>query len=448
MKRAVLWLSGTVIVSLTLVGAYRWWPNERSGAANPVVQRPLPVTAALVEARDFPVYRIGLGTVQAFNTVTIKVRVDGEIQKIAFYEGQDVRVGDLLAQIDPRPYEALLRQAEADKARDEALLGNAKLDLDRYSTLVARDFATRQSVDTQKALVAQYQAAIKRDQATIDNANVQLGYTTIKSPLNGRTGVRLIDQGNIVHANDAGGLVVITQLDPIALIFTLPQQYLAEVADAIRRGPPVVLAYDQDNRIRLAEGHLQLIDNLIDQGTGSVRLKAIFPNAEHRLWPGAFVNVWLQLEVRHGPVVKESVTMLLWLDRMPVSRFVHCALPQLTTAPRSLPKGSMSATVWLWMDSTGYVQAPGSSCQIPSARLRRRQRVQSLERPNEHIGALHHPACCDRFADGRARHRRLRCLYVASGSASAPGRLPNHRGHCAVSRNQPRDHGVVRRVAS
>jgi multidrug efflux system membrane fusion protein len=311
MKRVLLWLLGTVIVSLTLVGAYRWWPNERSGAANSaansIIQRPLPVTAAFVEARDFPVYRIGLGTVQAYNTVTIKVRVDGEIHKIAFYEGQDVRVGDLLAQIDPRPYEALLRQAEADKARDEALLANAKLDLERFSTLVARDFATRQSVDTQKALVAQYQAAIQRDQATIDNAKVQLGYTTIKSPLNGRTGVRLIDQGNIVHANDAGGLVVITQLDPIAVIFTLPQQYLAEVADAIRRGPPVVLAYDQDNRIRLAEGQLQLVDNLIDQGTGSVRLKAVFPNAEHRLWPGAFVNAWLQLDVRHGPVVKESV---------------------------------------------------------------------------------------------------------------------------------------------
>jgi membrane fusion protein, multidrug efflux system len=307
MKRTVLWLLGTVIVALAIVGAYRWWPGEKSGAANPIAQRPLPVTAALVEAKDFPVYRIGLGTVQAYNTVTMKVRVDGEIQKIAFREGQDVRVGDLLAQIDPRPYDALLRQAEADKARDEALLANAKLDLDRFSTLVARDFATRQSVDTQKALVAQYQAAIQRDQATIDNAKLQLGYTTIISPLNGRTGVRLIDQGNIVHANDAGGLVVITQLDPIAVIFALPQQYLAEVADAVRHGPPVVLAYDQDNRIKLAEGHLQLIDNVIDQGTGSVRLKAIFPNAEHRLWPGAFVSAWLQLEVRHGPVVKESV---------------------------------------------------------------------------------------------------------------------------------------------
>jgi multidrug efflux system membrane fusion protein len=311
MRRAALWSLGSLFVLLAAIAAHTWLPSRFGGAANSAsnapTQRPLPVTAALVETREFPVYRIGLGTVQAYNTVTIKVRVDGEIQKIAFREGEDVRVGDLLAQIDPRPYEALLRQAEADKARDEALLANAKLDLDRFSTLVAKDFATRQSVDTQKALVAQYQAAIQRDQATIDNAKVQLGYTTISSPLNGRTGVRLIDQGNIVHAGDAGGLVVITQLNPIAVIFTLPQQYLPEIAGAVERGSPVVLAYDQDNRVTLGEGRLELIDNLIDQGTGSVRLKAIFPNEGHRLWPGAFVNAWLQLDVRRGPVVAESV---------------------------------------------------------------------------------------------------------------------------------------------
>jgi membrane fusion protein, multidrug efflux system len=308
MRRAALWLLGVPFVLLAAFGGYRLLPAQTRGSAGNVLQqRPLPVTTAIVEAKDFPVYRVGLGTVQAYNTVTVKVRVDGEIQKIAFREGQDVRIGDLLAQIDPRPYEALLRQAEADKARDEALLANAKLDLERFSTLVAKDFATHQSVDTQKALVAQFQAAVLRDRATIDNAKVQLGYTTISSPLNGRTGVRLIDQGNIVHAGDTGGLVVITQLNPIAVIFTLPQQYLPEIADAVGRGAPVVVAYDQDNRVKLGEGRLELIDNLIDQGTGSVRLKAIFPNENQRLWPGAFVNAWLQLDVRHGPVVHESV---------------------------------------------------------------------------------------------------------------------------------------------
>jgi multidrug efflux system membrane fusion protein len=278
--------------------------TEGAAAAPP---RPVPVTASTVEERDFPIYRVGLGTVQAYNTVTVKVRVDGEVQQIAFREGQDVREGDLLAQIDPRPYSALLQQAEADRARDQALLANARLDLNRFSTLLRKDFATRQSVDTQEAQVAQYEAAIQRDQGAVDNARVQLGYTTITAPLSGRVGLRLVDQGNIVHAGDPGGLVVITQLDPIAVIFTLPQQYLPEIVDAKRRGAPAVLAYDQDDRQKLGEGRLELIDNQIDQGTGSVRIKAIFPNDDERLWPGEFVNAWLRLDVRHGTVVPEAV---------------------------------------------------------------------------------------------------------------------------------------------
>jgi len=308
MKRATLWLVGISLVLLGAGGAYELLGAHRgaaAGSANTPPARPLPVSAAIVEMKDFPIYRIGPGTAQAYNTVTVRVRVDGEIQKIAFHEGQDVRKGDLLAQIDPRPYEALLRQAEADRARDEALLANAELDLQRFRTLVLKEFATHQSLDTQKALVGQYQAAIRRDQAVIDNASVQLGYTTISSPLTGRTGLRLVDQGNIVHAGDTGGLVVVTQLDPIAVIFTLPQQYLPEIVDAVRRGPPVVEAYDQDNLIKLGVGRLELIDNQIDQGTGSVRLKAIFPNDDERLWPGAFVNAWLRLDVRRGTVVPE-----------------------------------------------------------------------------------------------------------------------------------------------
>jgi multidrug efflux system membrane fusion protein len=308
MKRVTRRLVGISLALLAAGGAYELLRAQRGAtgsSANTPPARPLPVTAAVVELKDFPIYRVGLGTVQAYNTVTVKVRVDGEIQKIAFHEGQDVRKGDLLAQIDPRPYEALLRQAEAVRARDEALLANAELDLQRFRTLVLKEFATHQSVDTQKALVGQYQAAIQRDQAAIDNASVQLGYTTISSPLTGRTGLRLVDQGNIVHAGDTGGLVVVTQLNPIAVIFTLPQQYLPEIVDAVRRGPPVVEAYDQDNLIKLGAGRLELIDNQIDQGTGSVRLKAIFPNDDERLWPGAFVNARLRLDVRRGPVVPE-----------------------------------------------------------------------------------------------------------------------------------------------
>jgi multidrug efflux system membrane fusion protein len=312
MRRATFWLIGLSVSLLAAGSVFALLRGPSAAVGNPATAggppaRPVPVTAGIVEIKDFPIYRIGLGTVQAYNTVTIRVRVDGEVQKIAFREGQQVREGDLLAQIDPRPYEALLRQAEADKARNEALLANARLDLERFSKLAVKEFATRQSVDTQTALVAQYQAATQRDQATIDNARVQLGYTTISSPLTGRTGLRLVDQGSIVHAGDAGGLVVITQLNPIAVVFTLPQQHLPEIVDAVRRGAPVVQAYDQDNLIKLGEGRLELIDNQVDQGTGSVRLKAVFPNDDERLWPGAFVNAWLRLDVRRGPVVPESV---------------------------------------------------------------------------------------------------------------------------------------------
>jgi multidrug efflux system membrane fusion protein len=305
-----LWIAVLSAALLAVFGTYLWREgipsNVMKAAANAPPARPVPITAGVVKEQEFAISRVGLGTVQAYNTVTVKVRVDGEVQKIAFREGQDVQVGDVLAQIDARPYEALLHQAEADKARNEALLANARLDLERFSSLVVKEFATRQSVDTQKALVAQYQAAIAHDQAVIDNARVQLGYTTIVSPLVGRTGIRLIDQGNIVHATDSTGLVVITQMAPISVIFTLPQKYLPEIIEATRRGPLAVSAYDQDDRIKLAEGGLELIDNQIDQGTGSIRLKAIFQNLDGQLWPGQFVSARLLLGIRRGPIVPES----------------------------------------------------------------------------------------------------------------------------------------------
>jgi membrane fusion protein, multidrug efflux system len=305
-----LWIAVLSAALLAVFGTYLWREgipsNVMKAAANAPPARPVPITAGVVKEQEFAISRVGLGTVQAYNTVTVKVRVDGEVQKIAFREGQDVQVGDVLAQIDARPYEALLHQAEADKARNEALLANARLDLERFSSLVVKEFATRQSVDTQKALVAQYQAAIAHDQAVIDNARVQLGYTTIVSPLVGRTGIRLIDQGNIVHATDSTGLVVITQMAPISVIFTLPQKYLPEIIEATRRGPLTVSAYDQDDRIKLAEGGLELIDNQIDQGTGSIRLKAIFQNLDGQLWPGQFVSARLLLGIRRGPIVPES----------------------------------------------------------------------------------------------------------------------------------------------
>jgi multidrug efflux system membrane fusion protein len=338
--RATPWLLGSGLIALLALGAAVVL-RERSGSTATttvasISVRPVPVTTGIVETKDFPIYRVGLGTVQAFNTVTVRVRVDGEVHKIAFREGQDVAVGDLLAQIDPRTYEAQLHQAEADKARDEALLANAKLDLDRFSSLVVKEFATRQSVDTQKALVAQYQAAIGHDQAVIENARVQLGYTTITSPLAGRLGIRLIDQGNIVHASDSSGLVVVTQLKPISLVFTLPQQYLPAIVEAMRNRPLPVEAYDQDNRLRLGEGRLELIDNQIDQGTGSLRLKAIFPNEDERLWPGEFVNAWLQLGIRQGTVVPQSV-----VQAGPDGDYAFIVRPDTSVEVRALQVGAM-----------------------------------------------------------------------------------------------------------
>ncbi|MGY3489548.1 multidrug efflux system membrane fusion protein [Bradyrhizobium sp. USDA 4011] len=305
-----IWMAGLSAAVLSVSGAYLWREGIPSSVvkatANTPPVRPVPVTAGPVKDQEFAISRVGLGMVQAYNTVTVKVRVDGEVQKIAFREGQNIQAGDLIAQIDPRPYQAQLHQAEADKARDEALLANARLDLERYSKLAVKEYATRQSVDTQEALVAQYQAAIAHDQAVIDNARLQLGYTTIVSPLAGRTGIRLIDQGNIVHASDSGGLVVVTQMAPISVIFTLPQKYLPEIIEAMQGKTLVVSAYDQDDRVKLAEGHLELIDNQIDQGTGSIRLKAIFQNLDGRLWPGQFVSARLLLGVHHGPVVPEA----------------------------------------------------------------------------------------------------------------------------------------------
>jgi membrane fusion protein, multidrug efflux system len=307
------WKLWTAIL-LTVLGAagYAWrsgvnpFGKKTETAGNTAAARPVPVSTGVAREDDFPLSRTGLGTVLAFNTVTIKVRVDGEIQKIKFQEGQNVEVGDVLAIIDPRPYQAQLEQAEADKARDEALLANAKLDLERYSSLVVKEFATRQSVDTQKALVAQYVAAIAHDQAVIDNARVQLGYTTVVSPLKGRTGIRLIDQGNIVHSNDSSGLVVITQLSPISVIFTLPQQYLPEVVEASRKGPLTVSAYAEDDRTKLSDGQLALIDNQIDTATGTMRLKATFDNLDGALWPGQFVSTRLRVGSRRGSVVPEG----------------------------------------------------------------------------------------------------------------------------------------------
>jgi multidrug efflux system membrane fusion protein len=284
--------------------------EKKGPGARPTELPPVPVVAGVVTQKDMSIYLGGLGTVQAFNTVTIHARVDGQVQKVAFTEGQDVRAGDLLAQIDPDPFRTALEQTVAKKGQDEAQLANARVDLKRYADLLANEGVTQQQYDTQKSLVNQLEATVNADQATIESAKVQLAYTTITSPIDGRTGIRQVDAGNIVHANDANGLVVITQLKPISVVFILTAQNLPAIQDQMRTSGPdlPVLAVSQDNTTVLGEGKLAVIDNQIDPNNSTIKLKATFPNTDLRLWPGLFVNARLLLTIRKGSaVVPDSV---------------------------------------------------------------------------------------------------------------------------------------------
>jgi multidrug efflux system membrane fusion protein len=263
----------------------------------------IPVAVAAAERRDVPVYQEGLGAVQASNTVSLKSRVDGQIVQIAFKEGQNVKQGDLLIVIDPRPYQVQLEQAQAALARDQAQLKNAQLDYDRYQGLVKEGVIPQQQFDAQKALVAQLQGTIQADQAAIDNAKLQLVYTRILAPVSGRIGLRLVDIGNMVHAADTNPLLVVTQLQPIAVVFTLPEDALPNVAQHMRKGTLQVDAYSRDDITKLATGKLLTIDNQIDQTTGTGKLKAMFDNADNALWPNQFVNAHLLLETRKATIV-------------------------------------------------------------------------------------------------------------------------------------------------
>lgn len=286
-------LAALVIVALLL---WRWAAHRAPPPATP--RPPVAVVSTVVTAADLPRYATGIGTVQATTSVTVRARVDGQIERVAFTEGRDVKAGDLLVQIDPRPYRAQLEQARATKARDLAQLANARLDLQRYRSLAAQGASSRQQADTQAALVKQLAAAVLTDQAQIDFAAVQLDYTTIRSPIDGRTGVRQVDLGNIVHAADANGIVVVNQIDPITVLFTLPEDAVGPVNAAMQAAGAaglVVDVYARNGGERLASGKLTLINNQIDNASGTVQLKATFANADHRLWPGQYVNARLTL---------------------------------------------------------------------------------------------------------------------------------------------------------
>ena len=304
------WVLGGVLVCLAGVGLWLV-PRVMLKPAPAPAPPPIPVVAAVAKVGDVPVYLTGLGTVRAYNTVTIHVRVNGTLDKVVFVEGQDVKAGDLLAQIDPRPYQAQLDQVVAAKARDEALLAGAKLDLQRYQKLAAQNSISVQQRDTQLALVAQDAATVKNDQAQIDYAAVQLAYTSITSPIAGRTGVRMIDAGNIVQTTDTAALVVVTQIEPISVMFTLPEDDFGVVNKQMAAGLLTVTASSRaDNKV-LGQGTLLLINNQIDQTTGTIQLKATFPNKDHALWPGQFVDVQLLVETRHNAVTVPSAAVQL-----------------------------------------------------------------------------------------------------------------------------------------
>jgi membrane fusion protein, multidrug efflux system len=331
-----LWLIGLL---LTLLAGGAYFALDRPGRAQPAGPagpRPVPVVTVPARHGDLGVYLTGLGTVTPLNTVTIRSRVDGQLMRTLFREGQTVKAGDLLAEIDPRPFEAQLTQALAQLAKDEAALHNAQLDLERYRTLVKGGFIPVQQLDTQASAVSQLGAALKADQGQIDSIRLQLTYCRILAPITGRAGLRLVDAGNMVHANDPGGLVVLTQVEPIAVVFTIPQDSLPPVLARQRAGGPIpVEVYDREGRTRIARGTLVAVDNQIDQSTGTVRLKASFDNAGGTLFPNQFVNARVLVQELKGAVLVPNEA----IQRGAQGPFVYLVRPDRTVELRKIALG-------------------------------------------------------------------------------------------------------------
>ena len=334
-KRALL---GGLALAVLLLITWRAILHKPADAASRNTPSAIAVDTATASHTDVPIYLEGLGTVQAFYTVTVTARVDGEIQKIGFTEGQTVHKGDLLAQIDPRPNQAAYDQAVATKMKDAAMLANAKRDYDRYILLQPQDLASKQTVDTQRATVDQLTAQVKVDQAAIDNARTQLDYTRISSPIDGRTGIRLIDPGNIVRAAGTAGIVVVTQVQPISVVFTLPEEDLSTVGGALALGPVQVTTLSRDGDAMLDQGTLALIDNQIDQTTGTARLKATFPNTRNTLWPGQFVNARVLVRTERNVLTLPSSAVQLG----PNGPFTYVVKDDSTVEVRPLELGPES----------------------------------------------------------------------------------------------------------
>src|SRR6202167_3641918 len=303
--------------------------KQQAQAASP---HAVSVAIAPVTQQDMPVYLVGLGTVTSFYAANIKIRVDGQIMRVNFQEGQTVKEGDLLILIDPRPYQVQLEQMQAQLFKDQASLRDARLNFDRYTTLIPSGSIAQQQVDTQKATVDQLDGQVRTDQAQIDNAKLQLVYCNITAPFTGRVGLRQVDPGNIVHAADTNPMLILTQLQPIGVIFTLPENQLPTVSQHMKNSTLLVEAYSRDNQIKLETGKLQTIDNQIDQTTGTAKLKAVFDNKDNQLWPNQFVNANLLLETRKNSTVLPTAAVL----RGPQGAFVYAVKPDNTVEARNI----------------------------------------------------------------------------------------------------------------
>ena len=327
---------GIVLIALAAVFYYVFSasaPQQRRGGRFAAGEEPVPVLVAPAARADVPVYLDAVGTIKALNTVTVRPQVDGKLLSVNFKEGDDIKKGDVLAKIDPVIYQAQLNQAIAKKAQDEAQLANSKIDLERYERLAATAAINKQQADTQRALVAQYTALVQADQAAIDNAQAMLGYTTITAPIDGRTGIRMVDEGNYVRSADTNSsIVVITELQPISVLFNLPQQDLSQVNTAFNKGPLNVEAQRSDNDVVIDRGTLRVVDNQVDQTTGTVKLKAEFPNANLQLWPGQFVNIRLLVDTLKQVVVIPTGAV----QRGPNGTFVYVVKDDDTVSVRPI----------------------------------------------------------------------------------------------------------------
>lgn len=380
--RTFIWL----IILVGLAGGGYWVWQHRRVATETTQKKPVervPVSVATAEIRNFPVYLDSLGQVQAWNTVTVRSRVDGEIVKVAFDEGQFVKAGDLLIQIDPRPYQAALDQAVAKKAQDEANLANQKRDLQRFEK-VGTLATTQQQIDTQRSNITQQESLIKADLGAIANTQVQVAYTTITAPISGRVGFRLVDQGNIIHAGDTGGVATIAQIQPIAVIFTEPEERLPRILDELKHGALPVTAFTSDGKQELAKGELSLVDNQVDTTTGSIKLKGKFPNTEMTLWPGLAVATRLLIATEKNVVVIPDAAV----QRGPDQLFAYVVGPDRRAERRNLVVGEIQdgqAVIKSGVKAgeqavtAGYYRLePGSMVELPEDQKKEEQKQKAM----------------------------------------------------------------------